>query len=398
MTSTISWLRGADGTRGESWNPIRARDTRTKRLGHHCEHVHEGCRFCYAEDLNLNRRDLPYGGTRLPFKPAHLDAGDVEVFLDEERLLAPLSWKKPKRIFVESMSDPYGRWVDESWLHRIRAVQAATPQHTYIELTKRPSRMKAFNNLARTPASVLRAAAELGADGAFGSSTLAIINARLDRWPLSNVIGGASCSIQADLNVFGKTLLETSLAVRVISLEPMLAPVNILSLALSLDSGDVGLCRCGHRHGLKHDPDTGGVAWRCHARGCACEEFRRPPGVGLHGAIVGFESGADARSGNIAWIRAVIDQCRRAGVACFVKQLGRRPLGFVVDDQRRRGARRRPIEAKEVRLKLRDRKGEDWSEWPEDLRVREFPAIDIPVIAAPPMAQLDMFPAAGVAG
>lgn len=355
MTSTISWLQGADGARGESWNPIRARNVVTRRLGHHCEHVHEGCRFCYAEALNRNRRGLPYGGTGLDFKPGHLDAGEVEVFLDEERLLAPLAWKKPKRIFVESMSDPYGRWVDDRWLHRIRAIQAATPQHTYVELTKRPGRMKAFNNHRGTSTSTLRQAIELGADGAFGSATLAVIQQCLAIWPLRNVMGGPSCSTQADVNAFVPLVLQTKLAKRVVSLEPLLEAVRLDDIGDHIDA---------LRGAQPHLSERGFVEDM---------SFFRP----LDLVIVGLESGSGARPRNIELVHKIVAQCRAAGVACFVKQLGRHPL-ITVD----RGERL---------LKLRDRKGEDWNEWPEDLRVREFPPVELPAAAAPPTAQRDLF-------
>jgi hypothetical protein len=79
--------------------------------------------------------------------------------------------------------------------------------------------------------------------------------------------------------------------------------------------------------------------------------------------IVGGESGPGARPFDVAWARAIIAQCKAAGVACFVKQLGAKPY----DSES-------PIPAENVsRLKLRDRKGGDWAEFTEDLRVREFP-------------------------
>ncbi len=80
--SSIEWT---DAT----WNPIRARNKATGKLGWHCEHASEGCRNCYAEAFNRDRL-----GTRLPYKPGHL--ADVEIFLDEQILLQPLRWRRPR--------------------------------------------------------------------------------------------------------------------------------------------------------------------------------------------------------------------------------------------------------------------------------------------------------------
>lgn len=84
-----------------------------------------------------------------------------------------------------------------------------------------------------------------------------------------------------------------------------------------------------------------------------------PVGGGIHWVIVGGESGANARPCNIEWIRSIVARCQAAGVACFVKQLGADPVPQVDD----------PF----TLLSLKDKKGGDISEWPEDLRVREFP-------------------------
>lgn len=135
--STIEWT---DST----WSPIRARlkekiGRKAKgSLGWHCEHASEGCRNCYAEGFN---RRL---GTGLDFKPGHRD--DVEIFLDEEMLLAPLRWKKPKIIFVCSMTDAFASFVRDEWLDRMFAVMALCPQHTFQVLTKRAERMREYIN------------------------------------------------------------------------------------------------------------------------------------------------------------------------------------------------------------------------------------------------------------
>jgi protein gp37 len=80
--------------------------------------------------------------------------------------------------------------------------------------------------------------------------------------------------------------------------------------------------------------------------------------TGIDWAIVGGESGPGARPFDLAWARSLVEQCRSAGVAPFVKQLGANPL----------------MEPGPITVHLEDPKGGDPAEWPEDLRAREFPA------------------------
>lgn len=106
---------------------------------------------------------------------------------------------------------------------------------------------------------------------------------------------------------------------------------------------------------------------------------------GIAWVIVGGESGNEtgkyeARPCDIEWIRSIVRQCLDTGVACFVKQLGSKP--YVVRDLRSQGQPAgMPDNIFRVLLDLRDRHGEDWSEWPEDLRVRNFPIVEAPTHA-----------------
>lgn len=103
----------------------------------------------------------------------------------------------------------------------------------------------------------------------------------------------------------------------------------------------------------------------------------RDVGPELDWIVVGGESGPGARPFDLAWARSTIAQCEAAGVPVFVKQLGARPI--VTEDIREvmRGALRaagHTIEGGVASIRFRDRKkGGDWTEWPEDLRVREWP-------------------------
>ena len=276
--TTIEWCRNADGSAGKSWNPIRARNLATGAIGWHCEHVHEGCRNCYAERHNEKRF-----GTGLPYKPGH--RGDVEIFLDEKTLIAPLGWRTPQRVFVCSMTDLFGEWVTDSWLDRILVVMALCQRHIFIVLTKRPRRMRDyFRALDDTSA---RARDE----------RLGRVRARSDdddiylgiRWPLPNLWLVVSCSEQEDADEFIPLLRDTPAAVRGVSCEPLLAPID---LRRYLVTGDT-----------------------------------RP----LRWVIAGGESGPGARPMHLEWARSLHDQCAGSGVPLFVKQLSG-PAGRAIKD------------------------------------------------------------------
>src|SRR5712671_7902670 len=139
--SAIEWT---DAT----WTPIRARNHRG--TGWHCEHVSDGCRNCYAEGFN---RRL---GTGLDFKPGYRLYN--EIFLDEKMLTLPLRWKKPRMIFVCSMTDLFADFVRDEWIDRMFAVMALCPQHRFQVLTKRAKRMREYCCDKKTSARVWTAA------------------------------------------------------------------------------------------------------------------------------------------------------------------------------------------------------------------------------------------------
>lgn len=119
-----------------TWTPIRARNKVTGKVGWHCTHASPGCVFCYAEAMNKRL------GTGLPFKPGH--EKDIELFLDEEMLTQPLRWKRPRMIFVCSMTDLFADFVPDAWIDKVFAVMAMSPQHVFQCLTKRSGRMRAY--------------------------------------------------------------------------------------------------------------------------------------------------------------------------------------------------------------------------------------------------------------
>ena len=265
--TSIEWTRGDDGSAGATWNPIRAHNLTANggKIGWHCEHVSEGCRNCYAESMN---RRL---GTYLDFKPGNRD--HIEIFLDEKMLLAPLRWKKPRRVFVNSMTDTFAEFVKDEWIDRMFAVMALAPQHTFQVLTKRPGRMQTY---CCDPQSqrIWRLACNMGQPGRALSATLAKFGSP---WPLPNVWLGVSAEDQATFEERRQSLRDTPAAVRFFSLEPLLGPIDIGPALVT---------------------------------GC------------YHWTIVGGESGPHARPMNPQWARDIRDQCKAAGVAFFHKQNG----------------------------------------------------------------------------
>jgi protein gp37 len=333
----IEWTRGSDGSEGATWTPIRARNKVTEKVGWHCVRVSPGCEHCYSQSFNLRL------GTGLPFKPGH--EKDIDIFLDEEMLRAPLQWKKPRTIFVCSMTDLFADFVKDEWLDRIFAVMALAPQHTFQCLTKRSDRMRAylsqFDQRGRYVCSSTRH--QIGPDRRDGNCLLLLHDGQV--WPLANCWLGVSAEDQANADARIPDLLATPAAVRFVSYEPALGPISFRQWMTA--PGD------------DHLWQDGGISW----------------------VIYGGESGPKARPANIAWARSALAQCKAAGVACFIKQLGRSSMMG-------RGDAAQPVAlgagwqvahpgAALGTVTFRHPKGGSMEEWPPDLRVREMPAVTL---------------------
>ena len=276
--SSIEWT---DAT----WTPIRARHRKTGKVGWHCEHATPGCEFCYSEDLN---RRL---GTGLPFKPGHRK--DVELFLDETMLLAPLRWKRPRMVFVCSMTDLFADFVPDEWIDKIFAIMAMTPQHTFQVLTKRAERMRTYVGPAKDRILIGGTSVRVSTARSYHSSTS--INVAKP-WPLPNVWLGVSTEDQRRADERIPYLLATPAAVRFISAEPLLGQMDIAKYLRP------GCDRC--------------APWETPCR-IGCENVTR-----LDQVIVGGESGTKARPMHPDWARSPRDQCAAAGVPFFFKQWG----------------------------------------------------------------------------
>lgn len=311
--SSIEWCT-------DTWNPLRARAV-TGRVGWHCEKISPGCAHCYAE--RFNGRMLPAGGTGQPYVAAMRKA--TETFLDSDVLEAPLRWKKPRIVFVCSMTDIFGEWVERAQLDRLFAVMALARQHYFLVLTKRSAAMRSY---LENPTKHERWSPLISRlSDKYRRSTGGVA---ATWWPeFSRNIGiGVSVEDQKTAEERIPELLATPAAMRFVSYEPALGPVDL--------SGHGGI-HCSGAQGL------------------------------LDWIIVGGESGPGARPFDLAWARSTIAQCRSARVACFVKQLGSRWAKLHGPS---RVVRCGPNRARAV---PRDSKGGTMELWPEDLRVREFP-------------------------
>ena len=136
-----------------SWNPIRARNNATGKVGWHCVHKSAGCAGCYAEGFNMRL------GTGLPFKPA--SERDVTIFLDDRMLTQPLRWRRSRMIFVCSMTDLFADFVSDDMIDKVFAVMALAPAHTFQVLTKREDRMLEYCSHPMTAFRIAKAKAAI---------------------------------------------------------------------------------------------------------------------------------------------------------------------------------------------------------------------------------------------
>jgi protein gp37 len=241
QTTSIAWTEA-------TWNPVTG-----------CTRVSPGCDHCYAEAFAERWRDVP----------GHAYEHGSDLQLRPERLEQPLRWRRPRLIFVNSMSDLFHGDVPESFIHDVAEAMRRAHWHTYQVLTKRAERMER------------------------------LVTSMFPHGMGPNVWLGVSVE-SPTYHSRVRHLQRTPAQLRFLSCEPLLAPLP--------------------------DVPLDGISW----------------------VIVGGESGPGARPLQLDWVRDIRDQCDRAGVALFVKQLG--------SAWARSGG-----------------KADDPALWPEDLRIREMP-------------------------
>jgi len=241
--STIEWTQA-------TWNSVTG-----------CDRISPGCQHCYALTLAKRLKAMGQAKYQTDGRPPTSGPG-FGVATHPQALAEPLRWRRPRLIFVNSMSDLFHAHVPSSFIAGVFAVMAAADQHTYQVLTKRPTRMARLLTSEAFPELVFRLAAQQ-----HGVRTLT--------WPLPNLWLGVS--IELDRFCWrADRLRQTPAVVRFLSCEPLLGPLRSLDL------------------------------------------------TGIHWVIVGGESGPAARPMQPTWARQLRDQATAAGVAFFFKQWGGR--------------------------------------------------------------------------
>ncbi|MGV3511866.1 MAG: phage Gp37/Gp68 family protein [Novosphingobium sp.] len=296
-----------------------------------------GCTHCYAMKL---------AGTRMKNHPTRqgltieTKAGPVwngEVRLHEPALLQPLSWTEPRRIFWNAHGDTFHENVPDEWIDRIFAVAALTPQHTHMILTKRSARMRDYLSSPRASRRIARGIIDMliNKQAKYDEQTWPVISEGdvdapsdvLIRWPLPNVWLGVSVEDQTRADERIPDLLATPAAVRFLSCEPLLGPVDI-NRWLHI------MWRCSYcrqffdgRH-KQHCPGCGKEGGYCGSHPFngrnrpARPGFPFQSGSGIDWIIAGGESGPGARPMHPDWARSLRDQCAAAGVPFHFKQWG----------------------------------------------------------------------------
>ncbi|WP_052622288.1 DUF5131 family protein, partial [Mycobacteroides abscessus] len=200
----IEW---ADAT----WNPVTG-----------CDKVSPGCDHCYAETFAERWR-----GTR-----GHYFETGFDVQLRPDKLDLPLRWTKPRRIFVNSMSDLFHDKVPDEYIARVFAVMALAPQHTFQLLTKRHGRMRTLLRDGEFQQQVYDAWGQLE----MPKGRPSMEDWPWSGWPLPNVWLGVSAEDQkrADLRI--PALLDTPAAARFVSAEPLLGPIDLHGDPIGKDS------------------------------------------------------------------------------------------------------------------------------------------------------------------
>lgn len=270
-----------------------------------CLKVSPGCEHCYAIDIAYRqeyafKRPEYLGTTRKLPDGSRNWTGAVRML--PERLTLPLKWRTPKRVFVDSMSDLFHEGVPEVFIDRVFAIMALTRRHAYQLLTKRPERMQRYIadpdarcRIGRfmTTLLILRAPGRIDAEG----TEMAEWYRHGIPWPLPNVWLGVSVEDQQRADERVPLLLQTPAAVRWLSCEPLLGPIDLQKPWPA----------------TAPLPGSGGVyaPWMVQQ---------------LDWVIAGGESGATFRPMDLDWARSLRDQCQAAGVAFFAKQAsGRHP-------------------------------------------------------------------------
>lgn len=280
--SKIEWTEA-------TWNPITG-----------CSVTSPGCKHCYAMRL---------AGGRMKNHPSRIgltqptDAGPVwtgEVRFNEQWLGDPLRWRRPRMIFVCAHSDLFHEDVPDEWIDRIFAVMAMCEDHTFQVLTKRPQRMREYVCDVMKNQSSFNRIADAAVRIAESPCASSLVEERMAD-PLDNVWLGVSVEDQKRADERIAPLLNTPAAIRWISAEPLLGPIDFNALSDSCENLNA-------LTGLRENPFGDVVSRRF--------------GTKLDWVVVGGESGPGARPMHPHWAENVIRDCTAADVPLHFKQWG----------------------------------------------------------------------------
>jgi len=273
-----------------------------------CRRVSEGCRHCYAEQLVATRlRQTPkYKGLAVYTDGGPRWTGESRLWLPH--LDEPLRIRKPKRIFVCNMGDLFFEGNSNEDIAAVFGVMAASSQHVFQVLTKRPQRAAEwFEGFAAAggASQPVRAALAARARGITDERVNGCIDGQFAPWPLRNVWLGVSVENQETADERIPALLRLPAALRFISAEPLLSPIDLTTIS-------------------ERSASTANIVFTRDAlRPNAFAAIDYAQGNRLDWVIVGGESGHDARPFDLAWARSLGEQCAAAGVAYFFKQGGK---------------------------------------------------------------------------
>jgi protein gp37 len=253
--SKIEWTHRS-GTKSEVWNPVSG-----------CSLESAGCANCYA--MHFAHR---FSGPRAPFEGLTVKKNSGvkwtgRIQLNEDRLRIPLSWRSPRTVFVNSMSDLFHPNVPFDFIDNVFAVMAMCPDHVFIILTKRDQLMVEYFTYRSRQWSVWQAQMMINPD------------APEFAWPLPNVWIGVSAEDQENFDKRVESLMRIKATVKVVSIEPQLGPINIFNRFESNEFNNFWI-------------------------------------------LNGGESGHKARPSHPNWFRTIRDQCKYMGVPYFFKQHG----------------------------------------------------------------------------
>ncbi|MEG4497005.1 phage Gp37/Gp68 family protein [Microcoleus sp. F10-C6] len=312
MPTLISWT-------DETWNPL---------VG--CSKISAGCSRCYAAEAAKS--------ARLQQFPQYQKVSDWDGTIEfvENQLLKPLSWRSPKKVFVCSMSDIFHANVKDEWLDKIFAVMAIASHHTFQILTKRPEQMREYfqNNPWERIYQLIDSDSKTFPTQKYPN--LGILLDSLEKMVstsfLPNIWVGTTVENQKTANDRIPHLLQTPATKLFLSCEPLLECVSLDQTFTNSDGEQ--------------------STWLSS----------------IDQVIIGGESGPGARGCELDWIRFMVNQCQRASdVAIFVKQLGSNPIQTACYIH--------GVVATYQKLKLKDKKGGTIDEFPQDLRIRQFPTL-----------------------